>query len=229
MKIAMFALTGALLCLAAPARAGGEVRASFTADGLQQFLAGRVLVEMQTEEQTYTKIPKGRVFGYVWRADGTATVCMAGLHNGRRIGPLALDWYLSDSDRHGMTWSMRVQGRKPPKRMFVPVWDETAGEIHLHLEHDGQWIVAKRAWVQETWPAVLKAACPEISLPSGMTINERQTALEYDVMRGQDPEAPLAATSGTGRCAGEYEGTAVWTLGTDGKRVWDTSGCRRAE
>lgn len=35
-----------------------------------------------------------------------------------------------------------------------------------------------------------------------------------------------AATSGTGRCAGAYEGVATWTLGTDGKPEWDTSACR---
>ena len=36
-----------------------------------------------------------------------------------------------------------------------------------------------------------------------------------------------SATSGTGHCSGEYEGTATWTLGADGKRVWDTSGCKK--
>ena len=34
------------------------------------------------------------------------------------------------------------------------------------------------------------------------------------------------ATSGTGKCVGDHEGVATWTLGADGKRVWDTSGCR---
>ena len=36
-----------------------------------------------------------------------------------------------------------------------------------------------------------------------------------------------SATSGTGRCADDYEGTATWTLGTDGKKVWDVSECKK--
>ncbi len=35
------------------------------------------------------------------------------------------------------------------------------------------------------------------------------------------------ATRGAGKCVGDHEGTATWTLGADGKRVWDTSGCRK--
>ena len=35
--------------------------------------------------------------------------------------------------------------------------------------------------------------------------------------------------SGTARCAGGYEGAATWTLGEDGKKIWDTSGCRKAD
>lgn len=41
---------------------------------------------------------------------------------------------------------------------------------------------------------------------------------------GADAAPP---TGGTGRCLGEYEGVATWTLGADGQRVWDTSECRR--
>ena len=223
-KIQAVALAGAFLIQAAAAHAEAP-RASLMADDLQQFLAGRVLIEMQTEEQTYTSIPKGRVFGYVWRDDGTATVCMAGLHKGRRIGPLELDWYLRESDDRLTTWSMRVQGRKPPKRLFVPVFGESTEEIELWLEHDGRWIVAKRAWVQDTWPAILAAACPGMPL-EGLAINRRQTDPEWERMRAQDPSAPLAAPSGASRCVGDHEGIATWTLGADGKRVWDTSRCR---
>ena len=220
-------LSAACLCLASAALAETP-RASFTPSGLQDFLAGRVLIEMQTRAQTYTALPKGRVFGFVWRDDGTATVCMAGLHKGRPIGPLAMDWYLRDSDDHLTTWSMRVQGREPPKRLFVPVWDEEAREISLWLRHDGRWIVAKRAWVQDAWPAVLKASCPTMQIGS-LPVNERQTESDYARLRRQDPSAPLAANSGTGRCTGGYEGTATWTLAEDGKRVWDLSGCRKAD
>lgn len=219
------ALVTAFLMLAGVAHAEA-LQASFTADGLRHFLAGRVLIEMQTEEQAYTSLPKGRVFGYVWRDGGTATVCMAGRHRGKRIGPLSLDWFLRDSAAHLTTWSMRVQGREPPKRLFVPVWNETSREIRLWLRHDDRWIVAKRSWVQERWPAVLVRACPDMPLPEGLEIQKQQTEADYEAMRSQAPLAPLAAMSGVGQCRGDWEGVASWTLGADGKKVWDTSGCR---
>ena len=202
-------------------------RATFSATELKWMLAGRVLIEMQTEEQTYTTLPKGRVFGFFWRDDGTATVCMAGLHKGRAIGPLALDWQLRDADVLGATWSMNVQGRKPSKKRFVPVYDRKTGIFDLHLKHEGRWIVAKRSWVQEaTWPRVLRESCPDMYLPSDMSINEKQTAQAFSEMRGQDLSA-IVPLHRTGRCAGDHEGIATWTLGADGKKVWDTSGCEK--
>ena len=47
-----------------------------------------------------------------------------------------------------------------------------------------------------------------------------------DGQRIGPPTSTAPATSGAGKCAGDYRGTASWTLGADGKRVWDTSGCR---
>ena len=41
--------------------------------------------------------------------------------------------------------------------------------------------------------------------------------------------APDAEQSGPGRCTGDYEGAATWTLGAGGKRIWDASGCRLRE
>ena len=55
----IWALTG-LLLLTMPAAADAP-RATFTAPELREMLAGRVVIEMQTEAQTWTKIPKGRV------------------------------------------------------------------------------------------------------------------------------------------------------------------------
>ena len=43
---------------------------------------------------------------------------------------------------------------------------------------------------------------------------------------GQPPAAGAPASSGTARCTGGYEGVATWTLGADGGKVWDLSGCR---
>ena len=226
LKHTFLALAG-LLVLTQTASADTP-RATFSAAELKWMLAGRVIVEMQTEAQTWTKIPKGRVFGYVWRSDGTATVCMAGKHRGRPIGPLALDWRLQDDDALGTTWSMNVQGRKPSERRFVPVYDRETGIFDLHLKHEGRWIVAKRSWVQASWPRVLEESCPDMYLPSGMSINGKQTAPAFADMRDQDLAA-LVPLHRTGRCAGEYEGIATWTLGADGKRIWDTSGCKRVQ
>ena len=46
------------------------------------------------------------------------------------------------------------------------------------------------------------------------------------VRTGTASSRPAAPTSGTAKCVKTHEGTATWTLGADGKRVWDTSGCR---
>ena len=185
----ILALVGFLL-LAQPVLADTP-RANFSASELRAFLAGRVVIEMQTEEQTYTSIPKGRVFGYVWRDDGTATVCMAGKHRGKLIGPLELEWRLRDDREVGVTWAMNVMGRKASKRRFIPVYDADAGILDLHLRHDGRWIVAKRSWVQASWPRVLKESCPGMTLPAHLPVNEEQTAQAFSKMRLQDPRAAL--------------------------------------
>ena len=45
---------------------------------------------------------------------------------------------------------------------------------------------------------------------------------------GPKPATAEGPATGTGRCIGDYEGIATWTMGADGKRVWDTSGCKPA-
>jgi len=185
----ILAFVGFLL-LAQPVSADTP-RANLSALELRAFLEGRVVIEMQAEEQTYTSIPKGRVFGYVWRDDGTATVCMAGKHRGKPIGPLELEWRLHDDREAGVTWAMNVKGRKASKRRFIPVYDADAGILELHLRHDGRWIVAKRAWVQASWPRVLRESCPGMTLPTHLSVNEEQTVQAFSKMLLQDRHAVI--------------------------------------
>ena len=44
-----------------------------------------------------------------------------------------------------------------------------------------------------------------------------------------DSAGAATSTTGTARCTGGYEVTATWTLSEDGKKVWDLSGCRKAD
>ena len=50
--------------------------------------------------------------------------------------------------------------------------------------------------------------------------------LPRDDRAGSEPDTAEGSATGTGRCIGDHEGTATWTMGADGKRVWDTSGCK---
>ena len=80
-----------------------------------------------------------------------------------------------------------------------------------------------RLWVQ-TGDNREAPGWEEVAEQLGMTKPKLWTRAD-----GQRIEVASAepATSGTGKCVGDHEGVATWTLGADGKRVWDTSGCQK--
>ena len=84
-----------------------------------------------------------------------------------------------------ITDAMNVTLRSPLTVVFAAgSHKRSTGYFDLHLKHEGRWVIAKRSWVQATSPRVLQDSCPDMRLPSGMSINEKQTAQAFSEMRG---------------------------------------------
>ena len=76
-------------------------------------------------------------------------------------------------------------------------YDPESGRLHNEAVSGETWAVASRGWVQESWPRSMKEACPDLALPAGLPVNERQTAAAFDTMMAQDGKAAVRHAPGS--------------------------------
>ena len=67
-------------------------------------------------------------------------------------------------------------------------------------------------------PALRRRIKPIAGVPGTTPTESDSSATEQ--------HASASATSGTGKCVGDYEGIATLTPGANGNKVWDLSGCK---
>ncbi len=132
--------------------------------------------------------------------------------------PVALPWMPSEWKDFTFLADGTVRARRAdggPDR--IAHWRWTRGQLHVAIDGNRKAVF---------WTEVaehLGMEMPELWAPAdGQRIGPQASA-----SAGTSEAAP--ATSGTGKCVGDHEGTATWTLGADGQRVWDTSGCKQAQ
>ena len=85
------------------------------------------------------------------------------------------------------------------RRGHTPIfYDPATGGLHNEaLEPaSGAWKVASRGWVQESWPRAMKDACPDLELPAGLPVNEKQTSIMFHEMMALDANAPVRGLPG---------------------------------
>ena len=70
-------------------------------------------------------------------------------------------------------------------------YNPETGDFTTEILYNGSWIVSNPGQIQDTWPRALADACPNLKLPPGIRINEKQTSLRMDELRRQDPDAPI--------------------------------------
>ena len=148
---------------------------------------------------------RGLVWGIHHGADGTALACihLDGAWQAR-IGR----WRVVPSPRFRALYNYHRAGTEPDPghvKGHVPIfYDPETGRLHSESLGRGgspggslsDWFVLALGWVQESWPLALKEACPELGLPAGLPVNERQISAAMEEAIGQDPAAAVRAHPG---------------------------------
>ena len=220
---------------------GGEANlSSHSAAFFEGLLAGRVWVLERPNSSLAAD--RGAVWAHYHATDGTLLACahLGGGHAGAEAR-----WRVVPSRKYRALYNYYEVGTEPdPGRRHghVPIFhDPGTGALHNEaLGSDGRWAVASRGWVQESWPAAMKAACPGLKLPAGLPVNGRQTATAFAAMMAQDPDAAVRNAPGshlrgpgaTGIAAADGRPTlaasdlARFLAENDGFVLTDTAGAR---
>ena len=170
----------------------GPNYSSHSAAFFESLLAGRVWVLERPRARRADD--RGTVWAHYHAPDGTLHGCA---HLGGAYAPAAARWRVVGSRAFRALYNYLEPGAEPDpgKRLgHTPLfYDPDTGRLHNEAlsGRDGRWVVASRGWVQESWPRAMREACSELVLPSGLKINERQTAAAFEAMMVQDPDAAL--------------------------------------
>ncbi|MCY4431165.1 MAG: hypothetical protein OXC11_12340, partial [Rhodospirillales bacterium] len=160
---------------------------------IERLLAGRVWVWRKEAASSGER----SVAAYAFFPDGRLSQCLGlKLKGGERWRPVTSDrWRAGRSITAGTMLALHAPLRKP-KPFWTPVfynpatgavWTETNSRFWVGSRRN--WTVLDRGWIQEGWPAAFREVCPDLPLPPGMKIEERQTALDWEAMRKQAPDA----------------------------------------
>ena len=188
--VVLAAAAGGGTAAAGPANYSSHDAAFFT-----ELLAGRVwLYERPNSSRAGDR---GLVWGVHHAADGTARACF---HLDRTWQSGEGRWRVVPSPRFRALYNYQEAGSEPdPSHVkgHVPLfYDPVTGGLHSESVGGDGWIVLSLGWVQESWPRALEEACPDLELPAGLPVNEKQTATVMEEAVAQDPEAALRAAPG---------------------------------
>ena len=182
----------------------------------KELLTGRVWIKNVTDS------PKERdKYSYsarYFKPDGLMLHCL--WWKGDHVG-ITSQWHVVRSQRYRAVFGyVRLGGTFDPKgrKGHTPMfYNAETGELNSErwISKRKRWFKTKTGWVQESWPRVLKEACPDLDLPADLAINEKQTSLAFRAMRGQDPDAPLRNFPGS-----ELAGPGATGIGAS--QMWPT-------
>ena len=161
---------------------------------------------------------RGLVWGVHHAADGTALAC---IHLDGAWQTRAGRWRVVPSPRFRALYNYNRTGTEPDPghvKGHVPAfYDPETGRLHSEsLGASGSlsgplsgWFVLSLGWVQESWPQALKQACPDLDLPAGLPVNEKQTSVLMEEAIAQDPDAAVRAHPGSELMAPGSTGLAL--------------------
>lgn len=142
---------------------------------------------------------RNKVWAHYHGPDGTLLACA---HLGGVHASASARWRIVPSRQFRALYSYVGPDKEPDpsqRRGHTPIFYEPAtGGLHNEaLEPaSGAWRVASRGWVQESWPRAMKDACPDLELPAGLPVNEKQTSIVFHEMMAQDANAPVRGLPG---------------------------------
>ena len=64
------------------------------------------------------------------------------------------------------------------KRYSMKFYDPETGRVSMESLLKGAWLRSNEGPIQDTWPRVFANICPNLKLPEGVQINEKQTSLD---------------------------------------------------
>ncbi len=173
-------------------------KSSHEAPFFKDLLTGRVWVYQMLSAES----PDVRDYGSAayFHADGQVTICTS-------TGSGAIDntgrWRVVPSEMFVTLFNYLAPGEEPDPaqvKSHVPIfYDPATGQLHSERwVADDTWQVFLRGWVQESWPAGLAAACPELT-PAGLPLNTAQQSLVFWQLMREDPKSPVRGFPGSER------------------------------
>ena len=190
---AAFAAADAAWGQAAPI---GPNYSSHAAPFFEGLLAGRVWVLERPNARRADD--RGTVWAHYHAPDGTLLACA---HFGGSHAAASARWRVVPSREFRALYNYLEPGAAPDpgrRRGHTPLfYDPESGRLHNEAVSGETWAVASRGWVQESWPRSMKEACPDLALPAGLPVNERQTAAAFDAMMAQDGKAAVRHAPGS--------------------------------
>ena len=233
---AAFATANAAWGQAAPI---GPNLSSHAAPFFEGLLAGRVWVLERPNARRADD--RGTVWAHYHAPDGTLLACA---HFGGSHAAASARWRVVPSREFRALYNYLEPGAAPDpgrRRGHTPLfYDPESGRLHNEAVSGETWAVASRGWVQESWPRSMKEACPDLALPAGLPVNERQTAAAFDTMMAQDGKAAVRHAPGShlrgpgatgiaaarGRAALPAAALGRFLAENDGFVLTDTAGAR---
>ena len=204
------ALLASAMAADAASAASPRNHSSHGAAFFSDLLAGRVwLYERPNSARAEDR---NTLWGSYYGPDGAVLSCV---HLDGAWTALADRWRVVPSRRFRALYNYHEAGTAPDPaqvRGHVPIFhDPESGRLHTESlsSSSGAWFVLSQGWVQESWPRVLKDACPALALPPGLPINEKQTAIRMDEAIAQDLDAPLRNFPGSELSAPGATGLAL--------------------
>ena len=145
---------------------------------------------------------RGTLWGSYYGPDGEVLSCV---HLDGAWTALSDRWRVVPSRRFRALYNYYEAGTAPDPAQVkghVPIFhDPESGRLHTESLSPGGppggWFVLSHGWAQESWPRALKDACPDLALPAGLPVNEKQTSARMDEAIAQDPDAPVRALPGS--------------------------------
>ena len=226
--VLVLGLTALALYVPPPAAAENVVvtrqKSSHDAAFFESLLSGRVWVyqRLASDRASVTSYVRAEYFHKDGRLTGCSATPTGGVdHSGR--------WRMVPSSAFVTLYNYIPQGEEPDPRQVrnhLPMFYEPeTGQLHNESWVSGEtWEVLVSGWVQESWPAALLRACPDVRPPAVVPLNRKQESVVFRVLLREDTTAPVRAFPGSERGVPGARGLAASghqpTFPAEALRAW---------